>query len=480
MAKRPTLVDIFTKKTSSTPLTHVCWRGRTPLNSYSNAAFSAAAVWVWFAVEDMPNPCDRLTPWLPYAFCASLLAVGLVSFLFHASYAERYRFLDAGATMFVPTAFFTTTLLRTALALGAENICAGGFSLAYVGITVFFCLLAQTPGWSTPVLAAQVVPVLVFEVLIIGNNRPGIMLGGVASLIGGMQIRLLDIRMHNKHPLAWLGHTAWHCLSALGATMMFASVYHQDPMDNPAAWALANECKAALDRDGVPGLSVIYAPATPANAGTDCWLLLCAVCVVVPTRMLLRELGGWAVRRGGSSLHADDRVRGLIEQTVWHAGMGVWALKACTTQPFWHGGIDRFFDNDQLLPMSMTGDIRVYYALGLAYSLNDLGVSLYRVAIAGEGIKDPQMFAHHIAFVGLMAISYAASYFRLGMVVLMLHDISDVPVDLMRLFNTLKWDTGAAVMWVASVVMWLVCRLIVYPVVCVIPATFRPNLSPFN
>ena len=380
--------------------------------------------------------------------------------------------------MFVPTATLTTTLLRTALALGAENICAGAFSLAYVGMTVFFCILAQTPGWSTPVLAAQVVPVLVFEAFIIGTSRPMIMLGAVASLIGGMQVRLVDIRTHDKHPLAWLGHTAWHCLSALGATMLFASMYHQDPMDDPASWALAKECEAALDRDGVPGFSMLYAPATPSSAGTDGWLLLCALCVVIPTRMLLRELGGWAIRLSGSPMHEDHRVRCMVEQTVWHAGMGMWALKACTTQPFWHGGLDRFFDNDELLPMPMTGDVRVYYALGLAYSLHDLGVSLYHVFVAGEGIKDPQMFAHHIAFVGLMGLSYMASYFRIGMVVLMLHDISDVPVDLMRLFNTLKWDTGAAVMWVASVVMWLVCRLVIYPVTCVIPAIFRVGQSP--
>ena len=45
------------------------------------------------------------------------------------------------------------------------------------------------------------------------------------------------------------------------------------------------------------------------------------------------------------------------------------------------------------------------------------------------------MFIHHIVTIGLVAVSYFANYVRIGTVVLLLHDASDVWIDLLKLFN---------------------------------------------
>ena len=45
----------------------------------------------------------------------------------------------------------------------------------------------------------------------------------------------------------------------------------------------------------------------------------------------------------------------------------------------------------------------------------------------------------------------------------MLHDISDIPVDLSKLANFLKWKTTTVVCFVSMCITWLLTRLIILP-----------------
>ena len=49
--------------------------------------------------------------------------------------------------------------------------------------------------------------------------------------------------------------------------------------------------------------------------------------------------------------------------------------------------------------------------------------------------------------------------------VFLIHDISDVPVDLSKLANFLKWKISTAVCFATMVVMWCITRLCVLPFV---------------
>jgi hypothetical protein len=74
-----------------------------------------------------------------------------------------------------------------------------------------------------------------------------------------------------------------------------------------------------------------------------------------------------------------------------------------------------------------------------------------------------EMFVHHIV-TNLLIIG--SSYFRLtrvGSMVFLVHDVSDVPVDLSKLTNFLKWKKSTAVCFVMMVVVWCVTRLAILP-----------------
>lgn len=76
-----------------------------------------------------------------------------------------------------------------------------------------------------------------------------------------------------------------------------------------------------------------------------------------------------------------------------------------------------------------------------------------------------EMLVHHIVTNMLVMGSSFFRFTRVGSMVFMVHDISDVPVDLSKLANFLKWKATTVVCFIALVVMWLLTRLIVLPFV---------------
>merc|ERR1712226_2799 len=50
------------------------------------------------------------------------------------------------------------------------------------------------------------------------------------------------------------------------------------------------------------------------------------------------------------------------------------------------------------------------------------------------------MYAHHIVTLLLIAGSYHLEYNRIGVLVLFLHDASDIVIDLMKMFNIIGLD----------------------------------------
>jgi hypothetical protein len=56
-----------------------------------------------------------------------------------------------------------------------------------------------------------------------------------------------------------------------------------------------------------------------------------------------------------------------------------------------------------------------------------------------ERIKDYfMMYLHHIVTIGLIVGSYYMRYVRIGLLVLLVHDASDIGVDMLKLFNYMK------------------------------------------
>eukprot|EP00656_Telonema_subtile_P024381 TRINITY_DN2652_c0_g1_i9.p1 TRINITY_DN2652_c0_g1~~TRINITY_DN2652_c0_g1_i9.p1 ORF type:complete len:283 (-),score=75.52 TRINITY_DN2652_c0_g1_i9:198-1046(-) len=78
------------------------------------------------------------------------------------------------------------------------------------------------------------------------------------------------------------------------------------------------------------------------------------------------------------------------------------------------------------------------------------------------------MLGHHIVTVALIAISLQNGLLRFGLVVLWVHDVSDIPIDLLKLTNYLKLEDKAGFFvveasFISCLASWLYLRLYLFP-----------------
>ena len=78
-----------------------------------------------------------------------------------------------------------------------------------------------------------------------------------------------------------------------------------------------------------------------------------------------------------------------------------------------------------------------------------------------------EMLSHHVV---TNALVFFSSYYRLtraGSMVFLVHDLSDVPVDMSKLANFVKWKYTTIACFVVMVLTWIATRLTIFPfVVC--------------
>lgn len=259
------------------------WRSalRTPWNAYSSLAYYYAGV---YALHDIvvvraqrpPQNCVDVHPHWNVAVGVASCWVGLASFMFHASLTERWRVLDAGATMGVsvfgaPLAVYKW--LRSSWHFDAPLLQPLTFAftlLAFAGCH----LLARTPGWSDFVLIPALVGAILIEctALATTKTRDDMLVWALylAIMLTGVVLRAADVavaKQADKHakkqdapPIvwngstmlvgcpqcgpvhgpfrhrAWLGHTVWHLLTGAAiAILVGGSRFVREPfcLDSP-------------------------------------------------------------------------------------------------------------------------------------------------------------------------------------------------------------------------------------------------------
>jgi hypothetical protein len=76
-----------------------------------------------------------------------------------------------------------------------------------------------------------------------------------------------------------------------------------------------------------------------------------------------------------------------------------------------------------------------------------------------------EMAIHHIITNMLVIGSSHLRFTRIGSMVFLVHDISDVTVDLSKLANFVKWKLGTVIFFVSMVIFWAITRLGILPFV---------------
>eukprot|EP00064_Thunnus_orientalis_P014013 superscaffoldBa00002372_g14054 len=74
-----------------------------------------------------------------------------------------------------------------------------------------------------------------------------------------------------------------------------------------------------------------------------------------------------------------------------------------------------------------------------------------------------EQIIHHLATLVLLSFSWCVNYIRIGTLVMLIHDASDVLLESAKLFNYAKWEKTCQSLFVLFAIVFMVTRLIIFP-----------------
>ncbi|XP_043833535.1 ceramide synthase 4-like [Dromiciops gliroides] len=75
-----------------------------------------------------------------------------------------------------------------------------------------------------------------------------------------------------------------------------------------------------------------------------------------------------------------------------------------------------------------------------------------------------EQIIHHFVAVTLLYLSYSANFMRIGALVLLLHDVSDVLLEVGKMFNYAKWKRSCDTTFLIFALVFFVSRLVFFPI----------------
>lgn len=181
-------------------------------------------------------------------------------------------------------------------------------------------------------------------------------------------------------------------------------------------------------------------------------------------RFLFRRLAIWLLRDGPTPLKMDEAVQAKvskISESMWkltyYATVEVFVLSIAYEEP-WFRDTKEYFRGwpNQELKLSL----RLFY-------MCQCGFYIYSIAalLTWETRRKDfaVMMSHHVITVILIGYSFLTRFFRVGSIILALHDASDVLMEAAKVFKYSEKEFRASLCFALFAISWLVLRLIFFP-----------------
>lgn len=81
---------------------------------------------------------------------------------------------------------------------------------------------------------------------------------------------------------------------------------------------------------------------------------------------------------------------------------------------------------------------------------------------------------HHVVTSGLLFYSYAVNFTRVGVVIILIHDVSDIFLEMAKLCRYANRDDLGVPAFVVFFVSWVICRVVIFPLFVIRSTLFEP------
>ncbi|WCJ17680.1 Ceramide synthase LOH2 [Euphorbia peplus] len=181
-------------------------------------------------------------------------------------------------------------------------------------------------------------------------------------------------------------------------------------------------------------------------------------------RFIFRSVAVWLLPKKATPLRIDDATRATIikcSESLWkltyYATVETCILNIIYNES-WFRNTREYFKGwpDQELTLSL----KLFY-------MCQCGFYVYSIAalLTWETRRKDfnVMMSHHVITVILIGYSYITRFFRIGSIVLALHDASDVFMEAAKVFKYARRELGASIFFGLFAISWLILRLIFFP-----------------
>ncbi|XP_015892880.3 ceramide synthase LOH2 isoform X1 [Ziziphus jujuba] len=208
------------------------------------------------------------------------------------------------------------------------------------------------------------------------------------------------------------------------------------------------------------------------NATTEAWHLVIAIFFAFGffaarflfDRFVFRRLAIWLLSNGSVPLKIDEATRAKVvkcSESMWkltyYATVEAYVLKITYNEPWFRDTKDYFRGwPDQELKISV-----------VFFYMCQCGFYIYSIAalLAWETRRKDfsVMMSHHVITVFLIGYSYITRFFRIGTIILALHDASDVLMEAAKVFKYAEKELAASVIFGCFAISWFILRLVFFP-----------------
>lgn len=494
-----------------------------PLNAWTSLIYTVCGVMVLICgISDSQVPAGEEHNNLVRAYLLSIfyglscMYLGVASFLFHASHAETWRKADAGMTSgvvisvvvfsiydrFCPPAIVLPYFLCVAIVL--QFSLTHGF-LPYGSSDVLLPLLVAFI-WGSELLPRYGG--------VVDSGEYGLWIECCYSVLVGFLLRIVDIKRSNPSiyknilrllmvlsifPFCWalgmtdpvlvfglfawltvchspyLGHIFWH-FGLAGALFIWWYMLRVRPGDPSQSEGAKHDLSTIsiifflVIKNALRRLAMVL-PFAKKNQQDQCLYLLEHVffaCLGYYCIFYLPEHSPSDYDKGGYLFDTDAPA---LSRGASHQGSWVYNTKLC-----WLGSVypSDFFHMYYLAKLGSHFEDVIYMSwrhfsasrTGIEKSTKlDHDVESDSLLTEDKGQKQERAEAnhyfklYHVGTAVMCYVSWLLRYTRIGSLIMFLHDVSDIPLDLVRLCGSFGFLNGQVVFMILTLLLWLYWRI---------------------